>query len=331
VDVITSRSERYDVRGALPRVMPAGIRQDLRRRDVTVNAMAIELWSGAFELLDPFGGRGDIGRRRLRVLHPLSFVEDPTRIFRAARYAVRLGFRLDAWTARAEQRALRLVPYPALSGERLVAEIDRTLAEREPETVLCRLGISGAFRLLDARYRFTRSTRARVGELGAALAWARTSRLELQPRALAVVCLLGDQSPDVRAAALRRLGFSGEPLARLGRALEGAPHVRAALEQATTWSGRARVLRRCSATELATLWLGKGPAVRRVLDWFVTEGRGVSSELRGDDLMALGVSRGPDVARVLDDLRDARLDGAIGDRTAETRYVRHWLQPRMED
>ncbi len=99
VDIATARAERYEVPAALPRVRPAAIGEDLRRRDFTVNAMAAELSSGAFLLVDPLGGRRDLQRRRLRVLHPLSFVEDPTRIFRAARYGARLGLTPDPWTA----------------------------------------------------------------------------------------------------------------------------------------------------------------------------------------------------------------------------------------
>ena len=117
IDIATARAERYERPGALPHVLPAGIEEDLRRRDFTVNAMAIELASGALELLDPLGGASDLRQRRLRVLHPLSFVEDPTRIVRAARYGTRLGLRPDAWTRRCQALALGLGPYPALSGQ----------------------------------------------------------------------------------------------------------------------------------------------------------------------------------------------------------------------
>src|SRR2546422_1324371 len=123
IDVTTARSERYESRGALPRVMPAGIDQDLRRRDFTINAMAIELHSGAFGLLHPLGGRAPPLRPRLRVLHPPSYVEDPTRLFTAARYATRFGLAQDAATARAQALALRLVPYAALSGQRLPPQL----------------------------------------------------------------------------------------------------------------------------------------------------------------------------------------------------------------
>ena len=331
VDVITSRSERYDVRGALPRVMPAGIRQDLRRRDFTVNAMAIELTSGAFELLDPFGGRGDLERRRLRVLHPLSFVEDPTRMFRAARYAARLGFGLDRWSARTQTRALGLGPYPALSGARLAAELTHIVAEGAPATAaLSRLGATGAYRLFDSRYRFTRATEVRLGQLSNALAWADAARIDLRPVELVLVGLLGDQPSDVRDAALRRLGWSGQPLARVGKALDGACRALESLGPERPSSARARQLRDRSGLELAWLWLTGNADVRGVLDWFVAEARAVSPALRGDDLLALGVPRGPEITNVLGDLLDARLDGKLTDREAETGYVRQWLQRRLE-
>src|SRR5262249_17480496 len=123
VDLVTARSERYEGGGGLPHVLPAAVGQGLRPRCFPGDARAAELGSGAFTLLDPLGGAADVTRRTLRVLHPLSFVEDPTRIFRAARYAARLGFTLDAWTVRARALALELAPYAALSPARIVAEV----------------------------------------------------------------------------------------------------------------------------------------------------------------------------------------------------------------
>src|SRR5262249_35749575 len=130
VDVATARRERYEARGSLPVVTAATLDQDLRRRDFTVNAMAIAVWPSAFgQLHDPHGGQADLGRGRLGPLSPLSFVEDPTRIFRAARYAARLGFTLDDRGTRARRLALSLGDYPALSGQRLRGEIELLAAE----------------------------------------------------------------------------------------------------------------------------------------------------------------------------------------------------------
>jgi len=322
IDVTTARSERYESRGALPRVMPAGIDQDLRRRDFTINAMAIELHSGAFGLLDPLGGRAALVRRRLRVLHPLSYVEDPTRMFRAARYATRFGFAQDAATARARALALRLVPYAALSGQRLAAELERILAEARAELTLSRLGTDGAFRLLDPRYRFTASTAHLVAELPGALAWVRARGLGVEPVELGVLAITGDQPQAIATAALERLAFAGEPLARLRHALAEGRALVARLRDANAPSARARVLREQAPVVLAWLWLVGDGRTRAVLDWYLGLDRALVA-LSGDEVVALGVPRGPAVKRVLAELRDGRLDGRITDRAMEIAQVRH--------
>ena len=232
IDVATARSERYDTRGALPRVMPSSIDHDVRRRDFTVNAMAVELASGTFGLLDRSGGRADLAARRLRILHPASFVEDPTRIFRAARYAARLDLRPDAWTARCEAWALSLAPYPALSGARILAELDHLLHDAHPDRALVRLGAGGAYRLLDPGYRFTRSTRVAVAAVPATLVWARERALDVSGVELLLVAVLADQDPDVVSAALRRLELFGEPRARVGRAVEDGGALKRAVVRA---------------------------------------------------------------------------------------------------
>ena len=138
VDVATARREHYAEPGALPTVTTrASVADDLRRRDFTINAMAVSLSPRTFgDLLDPAGGWWDLRHRTVRALHPLSFVEDPTRIFRAVRYAVRLGFSLDRDTKRLLTTAAGMGEYPALSGQRLLAEIDLIAAEARPHRTL---------------------------------------------------------------------------------------------------------------------------------------------------------------------------------------------------
>jgi tRNA nucleotidyltransferase (CCA-adding enzyme) len=326
VDFATARSERYEQPGALPRVMPSTISQDLGRRDFTVNALAVELTAGDWDLLDPSGGRRDLAARRLRVLHPLSFVEDPTRIFRAARYAVRLRLALDAWTARAVARALRLAPYPALSGQRLAAELERIAGEARPAETLRWLGRAGAFRLLDARYRFSRRTVAYVDALPATLGWSRQRGLAIAPLDLTLLALVADQTGDVAGTVLARLAFRGEPAARLLRAATAVHEGGARLTPSARASERARALWDRSELELAGLWLAGGSAARATLDWFLTHARGARPALNGDAVVALGVPRNAEVARVLSELRDARLDGVVSDRASEVAYVEDWMK-----
>jgi tRNA nucleotidyltransferase (CCA-adding enzyme) len=319
IDVATSRSERYESPGALPRVLPAGIAEDLRRRDFTVNAMAIELSSGEFGLIDPLGGRLDLARRRLRVLHPLSYVEDPTRIFRAARYAARLGLTPDRATISAQALALRLVPYAALSGQRIAAELELILSEPQAGTILLRLGRSGAFRLLDPSYRFAAASRRRLGALPETLTWARGRGLDTDAVGLAALALATSRSDG--GSLFTRLGFAGGPLATLERAHGGSAALAAKLAAAGAPSERARELRGCAPTELAWLWLTGDRAVRSTVDWFASLDPRVAS-LSGDDVVALGVPRGPAVARILAELRDARLDGTLTSRAMEEEHVR---------
>src|SRR5438046_3487934 len=181
----------------------------------------LELHSDAFGLFDPLGGRADLARQRLRVLHPLSYVEDPTRLFRAARYATRFGLAPDAATARAQTLALRLAPYAALSGQRIVAELERILVEPHAAETLARLGRGGAFRLLDPRYRFTAATGRLVTELPGTLAWARQRGLGAEPVELGALALTADQPSAVASAALER--HAGPD-----RALRCLPHANAA-------------------------------------------------------------------------------------------------------
>jgi len=322
IDVATSRSERYEAPGALPRVLPAGIADDLRRRDFTVNAMAIELSSRDFGLIDPLGGRLDLARRRLRVLHPLSFVEDPTRIFRAARYGARLGLSPDVATTRAQALALRLAPYAALSGQRIAAELELTLSESQAGTILLRLGRSGAFRLLDPGYRFTTASRRRLAALPEALAWAHGRGLDVD--AVGLVALgLADSRPAA-GALFSQLGFAGAPLAVLERAHTTAGPLASRIAAAGAPSARARELRACAPLELAWLRLTGNRAVREAVDWFAGLAPHVAS-LSGDDVVALGVPRGPAVARVLAELRDGRLDGKLTSRAMEEAHVRQWI------
>jgi len=127
VDIASARSESYPYPGALPVVAPdAELAADLRRRDFTINAMAIPLLGDPL-LVDPHGGQADLAVGQLRVLHDDSFVDDPTRAIRAARYASRFGFSLEQWTA----ELLRKADLETVSADRRQAEMLRLGAEDE--------------------------------------------------------------------------------------------------------------------------------------------------------------------------------------------------------
>ena len=151
IDVVTARTEFYDAPAALPTVEHATIREDLFRRDFTINAMAVSLKGDDFgRLVDPFGGRRDLGGGPIRVLHNLSFIDDPTRIFRAIRYENRYGFRMDEHTRAARARAASTWGSSATCRRRGCATSSVALLE-ERETsahTILRLGELGADRAI---------------------------------------------------------------------------------------------------------------------------------------------------------------------------------------
>ena len=131
IDIAQTRAESYPRPGALPEVRPAPIGEDLARRDFTVNAMAYPLQEGA-DLLDPHGGIDDLRAGRIRVLHERSFIDDPTRALRAARYAARFGFDLEPETA----RLLAEADLATVSNDRIQNELRKIAAEDDPARAL---------------------------------------------------------------------------------------------------------------------------------------------------------------------------------------------------
>lgn len=195
-DLAVTREESYPNPGSLP-VVRAGvpIAQDLARRDFTIHAMAFRLGGAAgAELLDPFGGEGDLGQRRIRLLHDRSLSDDPTRVFRAARYAARLGFGLDGGFHAAMQRAVSDQAFGRISGDRLRRAIQEVLSEENRAVameLLERLGVPSA---VVPGWKVGPATLAALGSAtGAEEGWA---------------ALLGASSVEDRARIATRLAFS---------------------------------------------------------------------------------------------------------------------------
>ena len=137
MDFATCRKETYAKPAAYPRVAAGTLTDDLRRRDFTINAMAVTIAPRRFgALIDPFGGRRDLRARRLRILHPRSFLDDPSRILRGVRFATRFGLRWDPVTRRAAQAALAAHALSWLNTGRLRKELDRIRAEPSPRECL---------------------------------------------------------------------------------------------------------------------------------------------------------------------------------------------------
>ena len=327
VDVASARRERYAGAGALPDVAPAGLMEDLRRRDFSVNAMAVALGPDRFgHLIDPLGGQRDVRARRLRVLRPLAFVEDPTRIFRAARYAARLGLRLDPPTRAAIRLAVARRPYVALSGQRLWREIELVAGEPRARLAFEHLVRWEAVSLFNTSKAALRHL-ADAERLGR---WAKAAGVAVDPAELFMLALLAGRPPAAVGRCLDRLALTGEPRARLEAGAMAGPLARRLEAPRLPPSAVDEALRPVPPAAALSAWLRGGARARRRVEWYLAEGRAVQPRLTGADLLALGVPRGPRVGRALAMLRRRRLDGAVGSLAEERELVKEWLTSGKE-
>lgn len=303
-DLATTRTETYSEPGALPDVAPAGIDADLRRRDFTVNAVAAMLsGDGPGRILDPHGGRADIAGALIRTLHPGSFVDDPTRLLRAVRYAARLGFELEGDTERQARAAVGAGVLRTVSGPRVRDELLDLLAEPEAPAALALLAALGIDRGLHPVLRADPELVA-----GVQLAAADTGA----DRVLAALAGLVLDDPDGAAGWVEDLGLDGRDRDAVLRAAGRGPELAELLRSELRRSELYRLLDPEPPEALAVA-LGLGAPGDPILR-FVGDLRGARLAINGDDLLAAGVPESPAIGRALDATLDRVLDGEVDGR-----------------
>ncbi len=278
IDVAMTRAERYPSPGALPEVRPAGLAEDLGRRDFTVNAIALDLADG--RLREAPGAQDDLRAGLLRVLHDGSFVDDPTRLWRLARYRARLGFEVEPRTRELAREAVAANALATVSKTRIGNELRLALAEPDPVAALGSAVELGLAPWLDVDRAAVERALDALGDAG--------------DPALTVLATVARDVPDLgltsawrrtldAAAALRAVDLAGAPASVADRAFGTAP------AEAVAATG----------TPEARRWLAQDRHRRLAIT--------------GEDLMAAGVPRGPEIGARLRAVRDAVLDGRVGD------------------
>ena len=316
-DLSTARTEIYSAPGALPNVRPATIENDIGRRDFTVNTLAVDLSPAGFgNLLDLYNGSEDLQTGVLRVIHELSFQDDPTRLLRVVRYETRLGLHMDPQT---EITARQAVSYlKTVSGDRIRHEFERIFEEVEPEATLSRAEELNLFQWLVPT-----------------MVWS-----PQMAEAAVRIRVAGHMSP-LLPLTLLAISLSRDILEAFKYRLN-APATWAAVIQDTYTLGSRLLLVPTSANSrpsiLYAMFSGLSPEaiigwsvlapdhrIRGLLINFLTKWRHVKPLLTGNDLLAMNVPQGPQVGELLKQLLDARLDELVLDREAEEEFVRKWL------
>jgi len=335
IDLATVRRETYPHDGALPEVEAGTLEEDLRRRDFTVNALALPLSEAACSrhagIVDFDEGIADLEQRHLRVLHPRSFHDDPTRALRAARLAPRLGFTLSRGSRSALRDALRDGAFGRVSGDRLRREIvklfDDSLRGLDPSRALRLLSEWHVLGALEPGLTLERDAVAPLRRLGRSIEtppW-RCGRWRTWVSGLAL--WLAPAPPDLRRRVLKRFSVRGEAAKRIDAfARERGGWLRD-LERARGRGAIDGVLRQLDEEDLYALFATATPALRRRIVRYASEDRSRRAPVTGDDLMALGLE-GPAVGRALARIRAAYLDGAVKDRDAALALAQELLRRR---
>ncbi|HEY0141636.1 MAG TPA: hypothetical protein VGF48_12125 [Thermoanaerobaculia bacterium] len=296
IDIATARKERYRKPGALPAVTAGRLKDDLLRRDFSINAMAMDLISG--ELHDPSNGRADLEARVVRVLHDKSFIDDPTRIYRAVRLATRLGFTLEPHTDALMREAVAADAFATVTKERLWRELFLAMNEVEAPRVLADLAARG---VLDSL--FGRRPAPNAAGLLDKIHRALVSDTDLDRYVLYTGALLrGDASPiDLEGS-----GFSQKRARKVVQIANEMPSFEESLDRAADDKQRFKLYRSVSAEMLCAV-VAERPEEAVHLRRY-EEFQNFKLPLRGNDLEVPG---GPHVAQALERTREAVWSGEI--------------------
>ncbi len=331
IDIATARLEYYRSPAALPDVEMSSIKLDLFRRDFTINTLAIHLNPDKFgQLIDFFAAQKDLKDKVIRVLHNLSFVEDPTRVFRAIRFEQRFGFTIGKLTSNLIQNAVRMDFFKRLSGRRVFTEIRLILEEQNPAPAIARMEDYSLLAVIHPSLALKDELIEQLNAVSSTLAWHD---------------LLFTEEPYLRWAVYFMVllrGFDLPTSLEICQRLELAPRYAQVL-----CSGRlqaeerlfqlerhlpqtaAKLYHRLHAfrTELILYMMAvtQRKAVKKAISRFHTQLRTVETVVGGEDLKALGLKPGPLFREILEKVRDARLNGRVETREDEIRMIREWI------
>jgi len=336
IDVASTRLEYYSSPGALPTVERSSLKMDLYRRDFTINTLAIRLNSAAFgQLIDFFGAQRDLQDRVIRVLHNLSFVEDPTRVFRAIRFEQRLDFRIAKHTENLIKNAVRMSFLDKLGGKRLLTELVHILRENDPLRGGDRMAALGLLRFIHHDLRLVHETRRVLEEAAKIVSWFELLFLERRYEKWAVyfLALCNPLTNEQFWETCTRLSVSEHFKEKLFESRRLGGTVLETMQRRAMRRGKmqkSEIYRwlRDLPVEVLLYLMARTPIeeVKRSISLYVTQLQNVSCSITGDDLKALGVPEGPRIREILDLVLDARLNGHVASREDELRIARENME-----
>jgi tRNA nucleotidyltransferase (CCA-adding enzyme) len=331
IDVASTRIEYYESPGALPSVERSSLKVDLYRRDFTINTLAIRLTTPEFGLLiDYFGGQRDIQEQVIRVLHNLSFVEDPTRVFRAIRFEQRLGFHIAKHTENLIKNVVKMNFLDKLGGKRLLSELVLIFREKDPLRAVERMAGLGLLRFIHPDLHMTGISRKLLEETQQIVSWFDLLFLARRYEKWAVyfLALCDTLSDEKFRETCTRLAVSEHYKEKLFELRRQARQVMETMQARMT--RRAEIKRsdiyswlRALPVELLLYLMAVtgSEEVKKAISLYFTQLQNVRPLINGDDLKQLGVPTGPRIGKLLDAVLWARLNNQVQSREDEIRLV----------
>ncbi|MCX7823498.1 MAG: CBS domain-containing protein [Syntrophobacterales bacterium] len=338
VDVASARMEYYRYPAALPVVEFSSLKMDLYRRDFTINTLAIDIHPERFgQLIDYFGGQRDIKEKVIRVLHSLSFVEDPTRILRAIRFEQRFGFQINRQTERLMRNAVQMGLLERLGGYRLFHEFQHILSEENPVGALRRMAEFRIFSIFSPNMVWNERKERIFKNLKDVISWYELSFFNerLERWWVYFFGLLYGLSREEIEMIGKKLDFNPRRQERLLEAYERINEVLRGVRALKNPPPSIvyKHFQDCETEELLLVMaLVEDEQVKRMVNQYMTHYRYEQTKLRGQDLKEMGIPPGPFYRKILTELLYARLDGVVRTREDEISYIfRHYPQSITEE
>lgn len=306
IDFASARREFYPRAAVLPAVEPGSLKEDLFRRDFTINALALSLHPREFGfLVDYFGGMEDLRKKSIKVLHSLSFWEDPTRLLRAIRLEAKLCFKMDEWTEKLARDAVIGGALAPLSGERFREELKLTI-EENPAYCLVRMEDIGVLKAIHQKAKLDKQMLRRLLK-------QKIGSNSVEEWILYLYPVLGSLNEEEIKRVTYRLRMTSQQREKF-LALVGVDEIIANLSSPRLKRSQIYRLLRDLPAEIIFWMRAKGDrVVKRRISLFWEKLRFVKVSLTGEDLMDLGIPEGPMVGQILSKLLEARLDGKVRD------------------
>ncbi|GAB6087808.1 CBS domain-containing protein [Alkaliphilus crotonatoxidans] len=325
IDIVTARREYYEYPAALPRVEKSSIWSDLFRRDFTINCMAIQLNKPEMGLLvDYFGGLRDLKDKKIRVLYNLSFIEDPTRIFRALRFSTRLDFEIESETTFFMKQAIEDNMIKKLSNDRIREELLHLLGEPKLAENIKRLDDYGILRSLHPSLKLDDHTLKKLAMIDEAIEqFQGLYKSQLNPITLAILILVGSTSYDAVGELINQFTSNQGSASRMEAALKNRDHVYRALKQEEVDRFTLfQLIHPLEANIIVYYYIDCfDPYVRHYLRFYALKLKDIHISISGKDLQAMGIKPGPIYKTILDAVLKEKVLGRLYHRTDELTYA----------